>query len=859
MRMRYHVPTHVQFQSEASEEEKVRLERALIDAIRRAVESASTASAEIVTGNGAGAQEDAREQFSSARYRSDRGTYAVPSYDDGGSSAEVSVEESATERLEEDRPVIEITFPGWVWFTFMEGRFLVRIQADWLAHNVYGASEEETLRLWRENRRPDIRNPSLPVEYFIGELESRTGLRLLPAARREIEARGRIPLAEYQDFHYAIFLDDADLVRWFGAEQWSRYLRRTPGMPESAAATGREGVHPVEADRSVLEDAPELSRLYLLLMEHFTGLDVSTEIIAMAQNGLDAAELTIIIGDHPTRGVLTDIFTQGWREYQQAGGTGVMAFEPLIERILEQYLRGNLNATANRLKIGHGWPERDILGIVHRYTNLLLYDQNGMPIPSLVGIGFRDNGYISFDRPEALREIAETVGELGLTIDESEALLFNVIGQVYGGDLAMVIDAVKATFDNIEAVAQRVWNGLGEEVRRAVGEVLIVVIVFMLGHATARFLMRMKNPYAIAVGLALEVKLRVAGYILGLSFLGQTWDILLRAAFHMSRVRTDENGRPTRLSEYHMDLATRPIQQLIANVAAVMGAIAFGAALRRIRAGRSRGVIENPNEPLREFLEGEGVSETAPEARTTEGTPEAEGVTLPEGIEPSTRVWVNTRSGRYHLPESRWYGKTVEGRYMTAAEAEAAGFERAYGGTASTSGPPPSSGVYAVERPSLGDPRVVIRSWIGESQARAGLEREMASAVEYGIEEIRGWQRAHSQGAGLGVESGEAIRLAPELVNQVLQNRGIEGFLRILRDISEGARLHLTTVTRTYPGTLRLMDIHYIVEVQEGGGMITLFEAAIEVQRSGRARAGVRLPGTDTYTWGSWVGESAAE
>jgi hypothetical protein len=135
----------------------------------------------------------------------------------------------------------------------------------------------------------------------------------------------------------------------------------------------------------------------------------------------------------------------------------------------------------------------------------------------------------------------------------------------------------------------------------------------------------------------------------------------------------------------------------------------------------------------------------------------------------------------------------------------------------------------------------------------------MASAAEYGIEEIRGWQRAHSQSPGLGAESGEAIRLAPEVVNQALQNRGIEGFLRNLRDLSEGARLHLTTVTRAHPGTLRLMDIHYIIEVQKDGRMITLFEAVIEVQRSGRARAGVRLPGTDTYTWGSWVGEGAAE
>jgi len=34
-----------------------------------------------------------------------------------------------------------------------------------------------------------------------------------------------------------------------------------------------------------------------------------------------------------------------------------------------------------------------------------------------------------------------------------------------------------------------------------------------------------------------------------------------------------------------------------------------------------------------------------------------------------TNVWVNLNSGIYHLPGSRWYGKTKRGRYMTEADA----------------------------------------------------------------------------------------------------------------------------------------------------------------------------------------------
>jgi hypothetical protein len=37
-------------------------------------------------------------------------------------------------------------------------------------------------------------------------------------------------------------------------------------------------------------------------------------------------------------------------------------------------------------------------------------------------------------------------------------------------------------------------------------------------------------------------------------------------------------------------------------------------------------------------------------------------------------VWVNTDSGIYHKPGSRWYGKTKQGKYMTEAEAQKAGY-----------------------------------------------------------------------------------------------------------------------------------------------------------------------------------------
>jgi hypothetical protein len=46
---------------------------------------------------------------------------------------------------------------------------------------------------------------------------------------------------------------------------------------------------------------------------------------------------------------------------------------------------------------------------------------------------------------------------------------------------------------------------------------------------------------------------------------------------------------------------------------------------------------------------------------------------------PDVKVWVNTASGVYHCPGSRWYGNTRQGQYMTQAEAQEKHYRPAYG------------------------------------------------------------------------------------------------------------------------------------------------------------------------------------
>jgi endonuclease YncB( thermonuclease family) len=46
---------------------------------------------------------------------------------------------------------------------------------------------------------------------------------------------------------------------------------------------------------------------------------------------------------------------------------------------------------------------------------------------------------------------------------------------------------------------------------------------------------------------------------------------------------------------------------------------------------------------------------------------------------PAVQVWVNTNSGVYHCPGTRWYGRTKQGLFMTQRAARAEGNRPAYG------------------------------------------------------------------------------------------------------------------------------------------------------------------------------------
>jgi hypothetical protein len=51
---------------------------------------------------------------------------------------------------------------------------------------------------------------------------------------------------------------------------------------------------------------------------------------------------------------------------------------------------------------------------------------------------------------------------------------------------------------------------------------------------------------------------------------------------------------------------------------------------------------------------------------------------------PTIRVWVDTEFGFYHCPNTKLYGKTKQGVYMTQKQAQDRGYRPAYGSFCNT-------------------------------------------------------------------------------------------------------------------------------------------------------------------------------
>ena len=350
-----------------------------------------------------------------------------------------------------------------------------------------------------------------------------------------------------------------------------RALGTLESAVEEAERLSQEPITSINEDLSVLESS-RLANHYLDVLEHYTNRSISTEDRTAAEDGLSREETIEIIGGNPLRRTLSALYTQGYCEFQAAGGSELEHFFRLEETIAEQFVRGNPTVTHNRLRIGFGVPEDNILGIVHR--QVLYYDNNGIPLPAFGGAGMRDSGYIGSEQLEEFGINIANIEDLGLR------LFLNALRQTFSDPMLMTVEAAQIYFDNVEQVNNVVQNGLSEEIQQRFEETLPFFIGFLAGHGLSTFLMRVPNPTVAGVGLALKGLLTAAGYIMSIDFAGQALSMLFDAAYHLSRVEQNEQGELTQLSARHLDAAAVPIRRMVAEVALSVTTLALTRALR---------------------------------------------------------------------------------------------------------------------------------------------------------------------------------------------------------------------------------------------------------------------------------------
>ena len=66
-------------------------------------------------------------------------------------------------------------------------------------------------------------------------------------------------------------------------------------------------------------------------------------------------------------------------------------------------------------------------------------------------------------------------------------------------------------------------------------------------------------------------------------------------------------------------------------------------------------------------------------AQQKQPTPKPSPTPAPTRGVPTIKVWVDTEYGFYHCPNTKLYGKTKQGVYMTQKQAQDRGYRPAYG------------------------------------------------------------------------------------------------------------------------------------------------------------------------------------
>jgi peptidoglycan hydrolase-like protein with peptidoglycan-binding domain len=308
---------------------------------------------------------------------------------------------------------------------------------------------------------------------------------------------------------------------------------------------------------------PQVAQFYIATLEKFAKPTLpDSDIKQMLGDGLDADEIKKIIGGDPRRQLVTDYFTQGVKEFEDAkAGDLASGFLVLEEAVLSQWTWGNPTAVQNQLRIGVGIPEQD-LGLVYRPDNTLYYDRQGQPMPSFAGGAFRDPGFKAGGKDPGRLINVDAIS------DPTIRGFFKLLHDRFGKTTLLVVRGAEAYWQNREEVDKRVQKGLDAEVAQHMGQAVVLIAGFLSYRAMAMALQRTRHAVLQAVGASMEVLAEAAGFILQIDFIGSLEATLVGAGFELVHATPPEEGKTgyDALSEMHIERAAAMIRPVIADI-----------------------------------------------------------------------------------------------------------------------------------------------------------------------------------------------------------------------------------------------------------------------------------------------------
>lgn len=305
----------------------------------------------------------------------------------------------------------------------------------------------------------------------------------------------------------------------------------------------------------VLADNPALAQMYINFLQRYAGVKAASP---QPDKGLTRDQIKAMTDGNDRAKVVTDVFTQGWAEYQAAGGGDVITFGLMEETLFTQRARGNFTALHNQLEYS---KEPEGLGLYKRGTILRYYDSSGQPIPKNVG-GYRDPGYRTAAPPEQAARIPIT--------DRGLLSVLQGIKNVTLDEQVLIYQAAKGHWDNKDLLYPAIldgWNG-AKAVMDELHRQLEVVVVFLGISGVAAVLKRMQDPKAKGAGLLLEEMLKLSGKFFHFVFAAEVLQYLYSAGLELSKIQRGEGGELDALSKEHLNRAVVTMRELLTQLIA---------------------------------------------------------------------------------------------------------------------------------------------------------------------------------------------------------------------------------------------------------------------------------------------------